>query len=293
MKESFWKKIIKSFNPKFFKEIAPQSLGQSFKYLLFLFLLLTLLLSFKYTIGFSGGVKEFAEELPAFWEQLRDIPEITVEKGKVTSPEQSFIKEWEKFVFVIDSQGEVSYYLALIENYEIGGLVILEDKIIIRSSQERKTEIHNLPEEIAYLNLKLDGGEKEKLFSLTSDGKVFQPTFKEINRWLNLAPFIFFPLCFLFVLFGFWIGKLIQIFGFSLLSLVVNKVKKVGLNYQNLLNIGIFALTLPLILETLTELSGVSVPYFNSIYSVLYAVFLIVGILKCKGVEPLAKESFQ
>lgn len=290
MKESFWKKIIKSFNPKFFKEIAPQSLGQSFKYLLFLFLFLTLLLSFKYTIGFSGGVKEFAKDLPAFWEKLRDIPEITVEKGKVTSPKQLFIKEWEKFVFVIDPQGEVSYYLALIENYEIGGLVILEDKVIVRS-QERKTEIHNLPEEISYLNLKLD--EREKLFSLTSDGKVFQPTFKEINHWLSLAPFIFFPLCFLFIFFGFWIGKLIQIFGFSLLSLVVNKVKKVGLNYQNLLNVGIFALTLPLILETLIKLSGVSVPYFNSIYFVLYAVFLIIGILKCKAVEPLAKESFQ
>lgn len=291
MKESFWKKIIKSFNPKFFKEVAPQSLVQGFKYLLFLFLLLTLFLSLKYTIGFNGTVKEFAKNLPIFWEELRDIPEITIEKGKVTLPKQLFIREWEKFVFVINPQGGVDYYLALVEDYEVGGLVILEDKIIFRS-QKGKTEIYSLPEEASYLNLKFDEGEKEKLFSLTLDEKVFQPTFKKINHWLNIASFIFFPLCFIFIFFGFWIGKLIQIFGFSLLSLVVNKVKKVGLNYQNLLNIGIFAITLPLILETLMKLSGVSVPYFNSIYFVLYAVFLIIGILKCKVAAPLSEESF-
>jgi len=290
MRKSFWKNLIRSFNPKFFKEICPQPLKESFKYLLFLFLLLTLLLSFKYTIGFSGGVKEFAKEFPIFFEKLRDIPEITVEKGKVTSPKQLFIKEWEKFVFVIDYQGEVSYYLALIENYKVGGLVILEDKIILRS-QEGKTEIYSLPEEASYLNLKIDQGEKEKLFTLTWDGKVFQPTFKKINHWLNLAPFIFFPLCFLFIFFGFWIGKLIQIFGFSLLSLVVNKVKKVGLNYQNLLNIGIFSLTLPLILGTVVKLSGISIPYFGLFNSGLYIAFLVIGILNAKTtvVQPFSK----
>ena len=289
MKHSFLEKVIKSFNPEFFREIAFQPLGQSFKYLLFLFLILTLLLSFKLTTDFSKGVKEIAKNLPYLREKLRDIPEITIEKGKVTSPKQSFMQEWGKFVFVIDPQGEVGHYLTLVENYEEGGLVILEDRVIV-GSQERGTEIHNISEEISYLNLKFDGRGKEELLTLNFDGKVFQPTLKEINHWLEIAPFMFFPLCFLFIFCSFWIRKLIQIFGFSLLSLIVNKVKRVGLNYQHLLNIGIFALTLPLVLETLVKLSGVSVPHFNSICFVLYTLFLIIGILRCKAAEPLTKE---
>lgn len=292
MEESFWRKIIKSFNPKFFKEIAPQPLRRSFKYLLFLLLLLALLLSFKYTIGFSGGVKEIARNLPIFFEKLRDIPEIIIEKGKVTSPKQVFIKEWEKSVFVIDPQGELSYYLALIENYKVGGLVILKDKIIVKS-EEGKIEIYDLPEKISYLNLKFNERGKERLFSLTLDRKVFQPTFTEINHWLNIVSFIFFPLCFIFIFFGLWIGKLIQIFVLSLLSLIVNKVKKIGLHYQSLLNIGIFALTLPVILETLVKLSGLEIPFFGFIYYGLYLVFLILGILACKETKTAPIEKLE
>lgn len=289
MKHSFWEKVIKSFNPEFFKEVAFQPLGQSFKYLLFLFLLLALLLSSKHTTDFSKRVKEITKNLPSFWEKLRDIPEITIEKGKVTSPKQSFIQEWRRFVFVIDPQGEVGHYLTLLENYKDGGLVILEDRVMFRS-RDGGTEIHNISKEISYFNLKPDERGKEELLALTFDGEVFKPTLKEISHWLNIAPYVFFPLCFLFIFLGFWITKLIQIFGFSLLSLIVNKVKRVGLNYKNLLNIGIFALTLPLILETLIELSRVSTPYFNVICFVLYAVFLTMGILRCKASEPLIKE---
>jgi len=279
MEESFWKRIIRSFNPKFFKEIAPQPLRQSFKYLLFLFLLLTLLLSFKYTIGFIGEIKEISKSLPIFWEKLRDIPEITIEKGKVTSPKQLFVQKWDKSAFIIDPKGDISYYLTLIEQYKEIGFVILENRVIIRS--EEKTEIYDLTK-ISYLNIKFDEEEKEKLFSLTFNGKLFQPTFKKVNHWLNIVSFVFFPLCFIFIFFGLWIGKLIQIFSFSLLSLIINKVKKVGLNYGGLLNIGIFSLTLPIILGTVVKLSGISIPYFGLFNSGLYIVFLIIGILNAK-----------
>jgi hypothetical protein len=62
----------------------------------------------------------------------------------------------------------------------------------------------------------------------------------------------------------------------------VNKFKKLNLNYSALLNIGIFALTPPLILETLIRLSGMTFPQFGFIYYSLYIIFLLIGISKCK-----------
>jgi len=66
---------------------------------------------------------------------------------------------------------------------------------------------------------------------------------------------------------------------------------KVGLNYGGLLNIGIFSLTLPVILETIVKLSGISIPYFGLFNSGLYIAFLIIGILNAKTAiaQPFSK----
>jgi len=67
MEKTFWKKIIRSFNPKFFKEIALQPLKESFKYLALLLLLLALILSFKPTINFVQRIQGLAKGLPDFF----------------------------------------------------------------------------------------------------------------------------------------------------------------------------------------------------------------------------------
>ncbi len=286
MEKSFWKKVINSFDPEFFKEIVHQPLRQSFKYLLFLLLILTPILSFRYTIDTITIMKDWAKKFSIFCEEeLKDVPEITIEKGRLISPKKLFSKEWKEFIFIIDPKGEVGYYLDLIKNHKKSGVIILENKIII-SLEEHEVTVRDF-EKISYLNLKFDEEEREKLFVLTLNGEVFRITPKGLNYWLDLAPFILFPLSLILIFLALWIVKLIHVFIFSLFSLMINGVGKVGLNYKSLLNIGIFALTPPLIFKTFVKLTNIFIPHFTLVYLILYAIFLISGILKCRPKEPV------
>jgi len=276
MGESFWQKIIKSFDPNFLGKAASRSLKEGLKYLLLLLLFISFILSLRYTIGFSIKVKNLLREFPNFLEKFKDFPEITIQEGKILSPKEKIIKKWEGFIFIIDPAGEASEYLSFMGNYP-EGLVIIPNKVMIKFEKE-KIEIYDISE-IPYFNFKFNQ-EKEKLFTLNFAGKTFQPTFKEINRWMNITFLALFPLFFLFFFFSSLVNKFFQIFLLSLLSLIVNKTKKAGLKYQNLLTIGIFALTPPLILETFVKLIGITIPYFGFGYYLFYAILLISGILK-------------
>jgi hypothetical protein len=276
MEKSFWQKLVSSFNPDFLGKIAYQSLSKGFKYLLFLLFLISLILSLKYTISFSIKARNFTKNLPIQLEKLRDFPEITIQEGKILSPKEKFLKEWKNFIFVIDPTGEVNEYLSIMNNYE-GGIVIIPNRIVTKSEKE-KIEIYDISK-IPYFNFKFNSGE-EKLFTVNFTGKTFQLTFKEINHWVNIISLIFLPLFFFSLFFTSLINKLFQIFLFSFLPLIVNKIKKLGLKYQNLLSIGIFALTPSLVLETFIKLVGTPIPHFRFIYYMLYAIYLIVGTLK-------------
>ncbi len=294
MRKSFWKNLIRSFNPKFFKEIAPQSLKESFKYLAFLLLLLALVLSFKSTINFTQGIQRLSKGLPDFFEELKDFPEITIQNGELILPKEFYTKEWERGGIIIDPEGEIGKYLEILPTKF--SVILLKDKIIIpqmtiQSKTEKRvgeTSVYDLSQ-IKYFNLRIREG--EKLLKLAFDNQKFDLTAKKANKWANTLSLIFFPIATIFIFIFLLIGKLIQVFGFSLISLIINKVKKVGLNYQNLLNIGIFSLTLPLILGTVVKLSGISIPYFGLFNSGLYIAFLVIGILNAKTivVQPFSK----
>lgn len=285
MRKSFWKNLIRSFNPKFFKEISPQPLKESFKYLAFLLLLLALVLSFKSTINFTQGIQRLSKGLPDFFEELKDFPEITIQNGELISPKEFYTKEWEGGRIIIDSEGEIGKYLEILPTKF--SVTLLKNKIIIsqmtiQSKTEKRvgeTRVYDLSQ-IEYFNLKLREG--EKLLKLAFDNQKFDLTAEKTNKWANTLSLIFFPIATIFIFIFLLIGKLIQVFGFSLISLIINKVKKVNLNYQSLLNIGIFSLTLPLILDTLVKLSGISIPYFGLFNLGLYIAFLVIGILNAK-----------
>jgi hypothetical protein len=276
MEESFWQKLIGSFNPNFLGKVATQELGRSFKYLIFLLFLVSIILSLKFTISFFIAMKNFAKSLPILLEKLKDFPEVTIQEGKILSPKEKFIKSWEGFILIIDPAGEVNEYLGILGKYP-GGIIVIPNRIMTKS-EKGKIEIHDVSG-IPYFNLKFNQ-EKGRLFTLNFAGKTFQPTLKEINHWVNIFSLIFLPLSLLFLFFILLVSKLFQIFLLSPLSLIINKIKKLGLKYQNLLNIGIFALTPSLILETFIKLIGISIPYFGFLYYMLYAIFLITGILK-------------
>ena len=120
----------------------------------------------------------------------------------------------------------------------------------------------------------------EKVFPVTPE--TLEAWQGKVARWLPgmIIPLFFY--CF--------IAKLIQLFLFSLASLIINSVGGARLAYHNLLNIGIFALVPPTFLALLVKLAGEAIPNFYLLYVLVYLVFLFLGIKHCRPDAARAEE---
>lgn len=278
VEKSFWQKILASFNFNFYQEIAFQSLKKSFKFLALFLLLIALILTLRYSYDFYKFSREIVEMAPIFLERLKDFPEIKIEKGEVILPKEKFVEKWPDFSLIIDREGKIEDYLEedYLEERE-SALILLKNKAIWKSPRE--TRIYSLLG-INYFGFKFD--QEKEIPILSFNGQVFQLTQEKIKFWADRIIPIIPPFLFIFTFLSLFIAKSIRILIFSLLSLIINKVKKLNLAYSNLLNIGIFALIPPLIFETVVKLADLKIPYFGLIYSLLYLAFLIPGLLKVK-----------
>ena len=101
-KSNVWFGFIGSFNPKFYKEVSRQPFGRSFGYLMLFLLVMSLVLSVKYTFYMRVGVEKAVEWLSTdFAKKLPEVlPVINIKDGEVSSPvRQPFVYEGEGFAF--------------------------------------------------------------------------------------------------------------------------------------------------------------------------------------------------
>lgn len=271
MEKSFWQKISLGFKPSFYKEIIFPTSKQGFKFLALFLLFLALFLTFKSSYNLYKFSQELIRNSPVFFERLRDLPEIKIEKGEVILPKEKFVKEWGSFSLTINREGEIPSYL---EKSEKTNLVLLRKQAIWKTPQ--KTEIYDLSG-INYFNFRFN---QANFPVVELNGKTLQLTTEGMKSFANCLVPLISPFLLIFTFFALFVGKSIQIFLFSLLSLIINKVKKLKLTYSNILNIGIFALIPALIFETIIKLINLKIPYFGLVYSIIYLVFLIPGLLK-------------
>lgn len=289
-KINFFQKITKSFNPEFSKEIIRWPLGEGFKYLSLLVLLLSLIFSLKATFSFRLFAKDFPQKAELFFlENFKDFPKIEIKEGKIFSTKDPFLKEWdtdkEKVVFVVDTKAEEKDIISGKYSIYPQGLFLLENEFLIKTVEDEKESIETypLPKE---KNLKITfNPEEETLARFEWNHQKFGLTSEIIRKWINIINLIILPLLLIFLFISEFLGKTLQALIFSPVSLIVNKLTKTKLGYKKLLNIGIFLLTLPLILETIVDLIPAKIPYFGIFNSFLYIGFLITGVLKCKEEE--------
>ncbi|PJC47396.1 MAG: hypothetical protein CO034_02610 [Parcubacteria group bacterium CG_4_9_14_0_2_um_filter_35_11] len=123
------------------------------------------------------------------------------------------------------------------------------------------------------------------------DNKKFELTPQVINKWKNIANLVIFPLLLVFLFISYFIGKIFQVLIFSIASLITSRVGKIKIAYKQLLNIGIFSLTLPFILENIISLLSVRIPNFGIFNSLLYLGLLIAGVLKARPTDIKKVES--
>lgn len=288
-KRNVWFGFVGSFSPRFYKEIVHQSFGRSFGYLVLLVLVMSLVLSVKYSFDARAGIQKGAEWVNAnLAEKLSEVlPEVTIKDGKLSSPvQQPLVREWEdfdddlgmgKFAFILDTTGAITS----LDGYP-NGILITEGKMVVKYKEAGRSKI----EEMEFSDIKsfrmTPGEEEGVLIDFNFEGEDFKLTEDIIGKWAGIIGKLLFPVIMVGVFIYYLAAKLLQVLLFSLLSLIVNSANNAKLKYDNLLNIGVFAVTPAVTLAVLTALLNIKIPMFAIIYIGLYSAFLITAIVQIK-----------
>jgi hypothetical protein len=248
MKEFFQEigKAIRDF--KFYKEVKDFQLQKSMKYIFFLILLITLTLTVRYSYDFRKGLN-----IAVNW-ALQNLPPIEIQNGIASvDVRQPYRIAEEDFALIIDTTGGIT---SLDEHKK--GVLLMKNKVMYKES-DIKTETYNL----------------SNIESLKIDENF-------LNSLRRNATWILFPIMFIFLYIGFCIARFLQILLFSLISVATTSISNIRLNYKQLFNIGIYAITPSTVLGALLALFGIQLPLFGIIYSGMYIIYIIMAILTCK-----------
>ena len=234
---------------KFYRSIKDNKFTRSFVYFLLLFLI----------IYFINGTRTFIVTR-IFMDHLavhmaENIPEFRLENGEFSFEGDMpfYISSSTNEAFIIDTTGQVTE--SALKDVGIG-ILITRDKVFVKRN------------EIETRQFSLSGLEG---FTLTkSDVLEFIPK-------LSWIVFIVIAFGFIFVL-G-W--KLLNAVILALLGIAANAVLKGRLKFNNLLNISIYALTLPMLVQLAVNLYGYPIPRFGLIYWLISILYLDLAIKSC------------
>ncbi|MBN1872157.1 MAG: DUF1189 domain-containing protein, partial [Candidatus Omnitrophica bacterium] len=248
MKE-FFEEIAKAVSDfKFYQKVKDFTLTKSAKYLLTLVLVITLLLSIRFSLDARKGL-----DIAVDWAQ-KNLPTINIQNGIVTVDiKQPYIVSSEDFTMVIDTTGEV----ASLDGYK-RGILLMKDRMLYKES-DVKSETYSL----------------SGIESLRIDEAFLKSARKNII-W------IIFPIMVLIMYLSFFVARVTQILVFSVISLIAVSMSHVKLEYKQLINIGTYAITPSTLLGAILAFLGLNLPHFWIIYSGLYLIFIVMAILNCR-----------
>ena len=246
---TFFEEIWRSISDfKFYKDVKSFSVGKSIKYILLFILLISLILTIRYSYGFGAGLNIAAE-----W-MKKNLPVIEIQNGIASvDVEQPYKVSQDDMVVIIDTTGKTSS----LDGYK-RGVLLMKDKVLYKES-DVKTEIYNLAD---VKNLKIDQN--------------FMNTVK------NNAVWIVFPFMFAGIYIYLAVARFLQIFLFSLVTIFAAAVTKTQLTYTQIFNIGAYAVTTSMILGGIAALFMRAIPGVGWVYCGVYIVYLITGVLNCK-----------
>lgn len=252
---SFFQAVFRScFDLDFFKSIKDQKIISSLGYLalfnLFVAIILSTAINF-YLHGLLSNAQNMIDQ---------DFPTITVKKGIVScEAKQPYVVEAEGTRFILDT----TLTSAPIQNTQGKAFVLIgKNFAAFRDEGQIETKIYDL--------------------SGIDDLTLTKELAKKI---VTILYWVIAPLIMFFVALGLFILRLLQILFFSLLGLIFNKALKANLNYQNIFNLCTFAITGPILLSLIVDLSGLqeklpSILYFYLVYAVI--LFLAIKHQKLK-----------
>lgn len=238
---------------KFYRRIKDNKFSKSFIYLLLLFLIIYSINGTKAFILTRMVMDELAVDLSV------NVPEFKLENGEFIFEGNMpyYISSSTNEAFIIDTTGQVTE--SALKDVGVG-MLITKDKVYIKRS-EIETRSFSLTE--------LKG-----IILTKADILDFLPK-------LSWIVFIFIVFGFIFVLS--W--KLLNAVILALLGLAANSILKSKLKFNNLLNISIYALTLPMLIQLAINLYGYPLPNFWLIYWGISLLYVVLAVKNCRDEE--------
>ncbi len=234
---------------KFYRSIKDNKFSRSFVYMLLLFLIIYFISGTRTFIATRILVDDLAADLNV------NVPEFRLENGEFSFEGKMpyIISSSSSEAFVIDTTGQVNE--GVLKDVA-SGMLITKDKVYVKRS-EVETREFSLSE--------LKGITVSK-----TDVLEFLPK-------LSWIVFIFIAFGFIFVL-G-W--KLLNAVILALLGLIANAVFNGRLKFNNLMNISIYALTLPMLIQLAVNLYGYPIPGFGFIYWAISILYVVLAVKSC------------
>jgi hypothetical protein len=272
--------VVGSFNPKFYKSIVKQRLIKSVGFLIVFIMIFTAVLSLKYTTDVKSTIPFVVEWINENFDYFVDeLPLIEIENGKLLLPQSTYTKEWqEEFVFIIEPDEQ--QVLSTVDQYD-NGIFITQSKVLIKQTETNvpKTRLETYDmKNIRYLKvIPTEAG-----LSVVVENSEFDITQPAIERFIEKASILLFPLIFLWSMLIYSMSKPLQILFYSIFSLLFKTHLKVSLTYKELLNVGIYALVPPTTMAVLKDLIGLRLPLFWVLFTAVYCMYLFQGIKATK-----------
>ncbi|MDD5680389.1 MAG: DUF1189 domain-containing protein [Candidatus Omnitrophica bacterium] len=246
--DEMWK-AISDF--KFYREVKDFSAGKSTKYILSVVLLISLVLTVRYSYGMGKGLNIAVE-----W-MKKNLPVIEIKDGAaVVSAEQPYEILQDDFAVILDTTGKTTSL-----DGRKKGILLMKDKIVYKEN-ESKTEIYSL-----------------------ADIKALRIDENFMNAIRKNAIWIIFPFLLLGIYLYMAIARFIQILLFSLITIFASAVTKVKLTYSQIFNIGAYAITASMLFGAVAALFLKVIPGAGWVYCGMYIVYLATGVLNCKEAQ--------
>ena len=242
-KAGFFSKVFYSIsNMSFYETVIKESVGKAFKYLVLFSLILGAISSIKPVISFLSTIDLLDDFL------TKDVPDFTFTKGELTIEGKMpmVIDAGDRAAIIIDTSGKSDE--SVLDKYNQG--TFISNTYMINKKNAAQTE-------------RIDFSQLGSFTFTKSSLTIF------LSR---LKPFTaLFPIV---IIIAMLTVKLIDSMFISVLAAIVGSIIKINLSYVQTYSIGIYAMTLPSIIEFLVGLLPFNIPFFFVLYYAIVIIYL-------------------
>lgn len=267
--KNFFKKVwtsIKDFEG--YEEFAAEKVYKAIKYILLFTLIFTLIISFAYTYKFYLAVSDVKDYIN------NNVDDIKIKNGQldVISNNKIIIENENNIIPIIivdtEKNANTDEYMDKMRAYNTG-VLLLSDKAILYSN------LLNNNEEIYYSNIiGLDIEGKTEFLNLIGGQRLL---------YYNL---VFFLSSFIYLFIVYFASNIVDAIVLGALGYIFARIVRLRLKYKATFNIGVYALTLPLILNLVyiivNVFSGFEIRNFQWMYQAISYIYVAVAILMIK-----------